>query len=161
MTSPGFISLMKNSRRLSSPELAGGRRAMKTTLMALCPLLVTLHYIVHMCAKPLQLGLTLCDPMGCSLPGSSVHGILQARTLEWVGMPSSRGSSQPRDWTHASCNSCTAGGLSTAEPLGKTHTTLLFIINFSYVSSIDLEFYVGSSQIKHSKLCFMISLRKV
>ena len=37
--------------------------------------------------------LTLCDPMGCSPPGSSVHGILQARTLEWVAMPSSRGSS--------------------------------------------------------------------
>ena len=36
--------------------------------------------------------LTLCDPMDCSLPGSSVHGILQARTLEWVVMPSSRGS---------------------------------------------------------------------
>ena len=35
----------------------------------------------------------LCDPMGCSLPGSSVHGILQARTLEWVVIPFSRGSS--------------------------------------------------------------------
>ena len=35
----------------------------------------------------------LCDPMDCSLPGSSVHGILQARVLEWVAMPSSRGSS--------------------------------------------------------------------
>ena len=39
----------------------------------------------------------LCDPMGCSLPGSSVHGILQARTLQWVAMRSSRGSPQPRD----------------------------------------------------------------
>ena len=39
---------------------------------------------------------TLCDPMGCSPPGSSVHGILQARILEWVAMPSSRGSSRPR-----------------------------------------------------------------
>ena len=43
--------------------------------------------------------LTLCDPMACSLPGPSVHGILQARILEWVAMPSSRGSSQPRDQT--------------------------------------------------------------
>ena len=42
---------------------------------------------------------TLCDPMDCSPPASSVHGILQARTLEWVAMPSSRGSSQRRDWT--------------------------------------------------------------
>ena len=42
---------------------------------------------------------TLCNPMDCSLPGSSVHRILQARILEWVAMPSSRGSSQPRDRT--------------------------------------------------------------
>ena len=46
--------------------------------------------------KLLQLCLTLCDPMDCSLPGFSVHGILQARILEWVAFPSSRGSSQPR-----------------------------------------------------------------
>ena len=43
--------------------------------------------------------LSLCDPTDCSPPGSSVHGILQARILEWVAMPSSRGSSPPRDWT--------------------------------------------------------------
>ena len=41
----------------------------------------------------------LCDPMDCSLPGSSVRGILQARMLEWVAIPFSRGSSQPRDQT--------------------------------------------------------------
>ena len=41
-------------------------------------------------AKSLQLYPTLCDPMDCSPPGSSVHGILQARILEWVAMPSSR-----------------------------------------------------------------------
>ena len=40
---------------------------------------------------------TLCDPVNCSPPGCSVQGILQARILEWVAMPSSRGSSQPRD----------------------------------------------------------------
>jgi len=44
-------------------------------------------------AKLLPSCLTLCDPMDCSPPGSSVHGILQARILEWVAMPSSRGSS--------------------------------------------------------------------
>ena len=49
---------------------------------------------------------TLCRPMDCRPPCSSVHGILQARILEWVAMPSSRGSSQPRDRTHASCVSC-------------------------------------------------------
>ena len=46
--------------------------------------------------------LTLCEPMDCSLPGSSVHGILQERILEWVAMSSSRGSSQPRDQTQVS-----------------------------------------------------------
>ena len=48
------------------------------------------------CAKSLQLCLTLCDPMDCSPPGSSVHGTLQARILEWVAMPFSRGLSWPR-----------------------------------------------------------------
>ena len=46
--------------------------------------------------------LTVCEPVDCSPPGSSVHGILQARILEWVIMPSSRGSSQPRDGTQVS-----------------------------------------------------------
>ena len=50
-----------------------------------------------------QLCPTLCDPMDCSPPGSSVHGILQARILEWVPLSFSRGSSQPRDWTQVSC----------------------------------------------------------
>ena len=46
-----------------------------------------------------QSPLTLCNPMDYSLPGSSVHGILQARILEWVAISFSRGLSQPRDWT--------------------------------------------------------------
>ena len=58
---------------------------------------------------------TLCDPMDCSPPGSSVHGILQARTLEWVAIPSSRGSSRPRDQTKVCCF---AGGFFTTEPPG-------------------------------------------
>ena len=52
--------------------------------------------------KVLQSCQTLCNPIDCSPPGSSVHGILQARILEWVTMPSSRGSSLPRDQTHVS-----------------------------------------------------------
>ena len=46
---------------------------------------------------------TLCNPMGCSLSGSSVHGIFQARILEWVAISFSRGSSWPRDQTWVSC----------------------------------------------------------
>ena len=49
---------------------------------------------------------TPCDPVELGLPGSSVPGILQARTLEWVATPSPRGSSRPRDRTHSSCVSC-------------------------------------------------------
>ena len=51
----------------------------------------------------IQTCLSLCDPLDCNPPGSSVHGILQARVLEWVATPSSRGSSQLRDWTQVSC----------------------------------------------------------
>ena len=57
-------------------------------------------------AKLLQSCLT-CNPMYPSPPGSSAHGILQARILEWVAVSSSKGSSQPRDWTGVSCISCT------------------------------------------------------
>ena len=49
--------------------------------------------------KVAQLCPTLCDPMNCNLPDSSVHGILQARILEWVAIPFSKGSFQPRGWT--------------------------------------------------------------
>ena len=49
---------------------------------------------------------TFCNPMDYSPPGSSVHGILQARILEWVATLFSRGSSQPRDWNQLSCFSC-------------------------------------------------------
>ena len=47
--------------------------------------------------------LTLCSPMDCSLPGSSIHGILQARILEWVAISFSRGSSWSTDWTRVFC----------------------------------------------------------
>ena len=52
-----------------------------------------------MCVLVTQSCPTLCDPMDCSLPGFSVHGILQARILEWIALPFSRGTSQPRDRT--------------------------------------------------------------
>ena len=61
-----------------------------------------------------QLCVTLCDPMDYSPPGSSVHGIFQARILEWVAIFFSRGSSLPRDWTCVSLMSpALAGGFFT------------------------------------------------
>ena len=71
---------------------------------------------IYVCAKLLQSYLTLCDPMDCNLPKSSVHGTLQARILGRVAMPFTRGSSQPRDRTQISCSFCIAGGFFTAEP---------------------------------------------
>ena len=59
---------------------------------------------------------TLHNPTDCSPPGSSVRGILQARILEWVAIPFSRGFSQPRDRIHVSY---TAGRFFTPEPPGK------------------------------------------
>ena len=70
----------------------------------------------------LQSCLTLCDPMDSSPPGSSVHGILQARILEWFSMTASRGSSQPRDWTWVSC---IAGRFFTIWATWETHLALI------------------------------------
>ena len=60
--------------------------------------MITDHYVpAHSRFCNLSKVKVLCDPMDCSLPGSIVHGILQARILEQVAIPFSRGSSQPRD----------------------------------------------------------------
>ena len=69
---------------------------------------VARKYVLYQtsCGKLLQSCLTLYDTMNCSMQGSSVHGFLQARILEWVAMPSSRGSYRPRDWIHVSSVSC-------------------------------------------------------
>jgi len=72
---------------------------------------VYIYMCVCVCVlKVTQSCLTLCNPMDYSPPGSSVHGILQARILEWVAIPFSRGSSWCRDQTQVSC---TAGGFFT------------------------------------------------
>ena len=62
------------------------------------------HFVLcHISEDCAQLCPTLCDPMDCNLPESSVYGILQASILEWVAISFSRGSSWPRDWTGVSC----------------------------------------------------------
>ena len=69
------------------------------------------HHISHLYiseSEVAQLCPTLCDPMDCSLAGSSIHGIFQARILEWVAVSFCRGCSWPRDRTWVSH---TAGGL--------------------------------------------------
>ena len=66
-----------------------------------------------------------CDPMNCSRPGSPVHGIFQARILEWFDMSFSRGFSWPRDWTPVSC---LAGGFFTTESPGKLRFFFIMLI---------------------------------
>ena len=84
-------------------------------------------------AKSLQSCPALRNSMHCNPPGSSVHGILQAKILEWIAMPSSRGSSQPRDQTCASCSCYIAGGFFTTEPLGKPKTVTASICSMLHL----------------------------
>ena len=81
-------------------------------LLPLSPSCVCVH------AKSLE-SCPVCSPMDCSPPDSSAHGISQARILEWVSMPSSRGSSRHRDGTCVSLVSCIGRGFFTTGPLGK------------------------------------------
>ena len=76
--------------------------ASSPTSQALCVLHPAYHFSSVKC-EIAQSCPTLCDSMDCSLPGSSVHGIFQARVLEWVAISFSRGSSRPRDRTQVSC----------------------------------------------------------
>ena len=69
------------------------------SLFALILIFFLTPSLPRMCAKSLQLCWVLCDTMDCSPAGSSVHGSLQIRILEWVAISSSRGSSQPRNGT--------------------------------------------------------------
>ena len=111
-------------------------------------LLYLLFYGWIMCvhAKWLQLCLTSCDPMDCSLPGSSARGILQARILEWVSMPFSRRFSWPRDGTHVSCISrkiiyhLSQGSLQLLHSIGFSLTSLVKLGGlFSVWSSLKWE----------------------
>ena len=85
---------------------------------------------------------TLCDPVDCSLPGSSIHGIFQARVLEWLAIPFSRGSSQPRNPTWVSR---TAGGFFTnwairEAPISKNKNWMRFM---TYKSNPHIVKYDG------------------
>ena len=83
-------------------------------------------------AQLLQLCSTLCDPMDCSLSGHLVHGILQARILQWVAMPSSRESSPARDQIYIPC---TAGRFFTTEPAEKLRVLSKYLLIPSWNSS--------------------------
>ena len=94
------------------------------------------------CVLVAQLCLTFCDPMNCSLPGSSVHGILQTRILEWVTIPFCRGSSHPRDRTGISC---IVGRFftfwATKEDCILSHSKITFVIYF-FTCSLATEVHI-------------------
>ena len=101
--------------------------------------------------------LTFCDSMDYSPPGSSVHGILQARTLRWVTISFSGGSCPPRDRTRVSC---IAGGFFTTEPAGKP----LFrsaVVNYILVGLCSGSVLVATMPVDtafySSYLCFFFS----
>ena len=102
-----FLTQESNLCLLRLPELAGKFFTSSATWEALSK-----------CVLVAQSCLTLCNTMDCSPPGSSVCGIFQARILEWVAIPFSKGSSQPRDWT---CVSCIAGHSLPSEPGSNPH----------------------------------------
>ena len=76
-----------------------------------------------------------CDPTDCSLPGSSVHAVLQARTLEWVAMPSSRGSSWPGIKPEPLMSPELAGGFFTSSANWEATVGGIFASNFEHASS--------------------------
>ena len=102
-----------------------------------------------MCAKTLLSCLTLCDPMDCSLSGSSLHGILQERILEWVAVSSSRGISptQGSNLGLLCLLHCQAGSLPLVPP-GKSPFIMyeLFVLVFKVLQNlVPINFLMGSS----------------
>ena len=90
-----------------------------------------------MCVSVAQSCPSLWDPR--SPLGSPVHEIPQARILEWVAIPFSRGSTQPKDWTQVSC---IAGSLCISEHQGKPRYSIIrFKVKYKYVHSSKVEFY--------------------
>ena len=101
------IDLICQRRSLKLPEwleIEGGSPLKEETTEKVSPqfYLQMLLNTEAAAAKSLQSCPALCDSMDCSPPGSSVHWVLHARILEWIAMPSSRGSSWPKDWTSIS-----------------------------------------------------------
>ena len=115
---PGVLQSMGSQR-------VGHNWVTKQQQFYLCVLACVLSHFCHV---------WLCDPMDCSPPGSSVHGILQTRILEWVAIPFAKGSSQPRDWSPVSC---TAGSFFT--DWATRDTALLLLLTIGVFQSLCAE----------------------
>ena len=108
---------------------------------------------VHRClcsAKSLQSYPTLCDPMDCSPPDSSVHGIFQVRILKQFAMPFSRGSSWPNDWTYISCGSCIAGRFFTTGATWKALSPGVKLWTYSVQTALQ-PFHTFTHKLTHTQ----------
>ena len=108
-----------------------------------------------------------CDTMYCSPPGSSIHGIFQARILEWVALSFSRGPSWPRDWTSVSCISCFGRRIlyhyatweASFRCTAKWFQVYIYIYIYIYHISILFQLlfpYRLLQNIKYSSLCYTV-----
>ena len=97
-------------------------------------------YSVWVCSRSV-----ICDPLDYSQIGSSVHGVLQARMLEWVAISFSKGSSQPRNWMHVSCVSFIAGGFFTQWTSREEPVAVLSAPKWSHCSGLG-----GFAWLRHS-----------
>ena len=122
------------------------------TYKSLSQSLLSFFLSMHARMPSLQSCLPLCDPADCSLADCSVHGILQARILEWAATPSSRGSSRPKDQTHISRRFCTAGGFFTPEPQGKAKNTGMDSLSLLQGKLLDPGIELGSPALKADSL---------
>ena len=120
-----------NTKQLSESCLMGKRGQEAKKLL----------FILESESEVAQLCLTLCNPMGCSLPDSSIHGILQTRTLEWVAISLSKRSSQPRDRNKVS------------RLVGRRFTLwALFILRILQIHLLLLVIFPSSASRSHSFL---------
>ena len=114
--------------------------------LSVCPHLISDEFEVQIqtlwlcfsCCLLAQSRLTVCNPMDCSWPGSTVYGISQARILVWVGMSPSRGSFQPRNWTRVSCIGRHFFFFLTTEVSEKPFVVYTLLINLEFCLSMQL-----------------------
>ena len=127
-----LFSYLQNVTTITSSTLwivIGLNEQIHVKLFEQCLIIINIQYILAMiittCAWAVaQLCLTFCNAMDCSLPGSSVHGISQARKLEWVAISFSRGSSRPRNQPSSPVSPVLAGRFFTTASPGKLIITM-------------------------------------
>ena len=99
-SSPRWPDRQEAERIWRAQEWNVSNISLKSLIDLLSLINITIHEVEVLAAQPCQ---TLCNPRDCSLPGSSGHGFLQVRILEWVSIAFSRRSFWPWDWTQVSC----------------------------------------------------------